>query len=69
VYLSAGDSDLLVLDVSDRAHPRLVARYGESKDRLGVWGLTLDDSYAYLAYITAVVPFRGTWSGVKAVRR
>jgi hypothetical protein len=69
VYLSAGDSDLVVVDVSDRAHPKLAARFGEPKDKLGVWGLTLAGDQVYLAYVTAVVPFRGTWSGIKAVGR
>lgn len=69
VYLSAGDSDLLVVDVSDRAHPRLVARHGEPKDKQGVWGLTISKDYVYLAYITAVVPFHSTWAGIKAIKR
>ena len=69
VYLSAGDSDLLVVDVSERAQPKLVARVGGPKDKLGVWGLTIAGDFAYLAYITAAVPFHGTWSGIKAVKR
>lgn len=69
VYLSAGDSELLVVDVSDRARPRLAARYGEPKDKLGAWGLTVADDHVYLAYITAVIPFHGTWSGIKAISR
>lgn len=69
IYLSAGDADLLVVDVTDRAHPTLTAWYGASKDKLGVWGVTIDDTNAYLAYMTALVPFVGTWAGIKAVRR
>ena len=69
VYLSAGDSDLLVVDVSERTRPRLAARSGEPGDRLGVWGLTVAGDYIYLAYVIAAVPFRGTWSGIKAVKR
>lgn len=69
VYMSAGDSDLLVVDVSARTTPKLAAQFGMPKDKLGVWGLTLDNDQVYLAYITAVVPFHGTWSGIKAVKR
>ena len=69
VYLSAGDSELLVVDVSERTRPRLAARYGEPRDRLGAWGLTVAGDFVYLAYITAAVPFHGTWSGIKAVKR
>lgn len=69
VYLSGGDSDLLVVDVSDRNSPRLTAQFGKPKDKLGAWGLELAPSHVYLAYITAVIPFQGTWCGIKAVRR
>lgn len=67
VWLSAGDSELQVVDVSQPARPRLVARYGESQDKLGAWGVTLVGSRAYLSYMTAVVPFQSRWSGIKAV--
>ena len=69
VYLSAGDSDLLVVDVSDRTRPRHVAGHGEPKDKLGVWGLTISKDYVYLAYITAIVPFQSNWAGIKAIKR
>jgi len=69
VYLSGGDSDLRVLDVSSPGRPRLVGRYGEPGDRRGTWGLTLAPHHVCLAYITAVVPYHGTWSGIKAVTR
>lgn len=69
VYLSAGGSGLQIVDVSNPARPAAHASFGEPKDKLGVWGLTMSDEQIYLAYITAVVPFRGTWAGIKAVRR
>lgn len=69
VYLSAGDSELLVVDVSDRTRPKPTARYGETKDKLGAWGLTMSPEHIYLTYINAFVPFHGTWSGIKAIRR
>ncbi len=69
VYLSAGDSDLLVIDVADAAKPNLAAQHGAPKDKLGVWGLTVSGDYVYLAYVTAAIPFQGTWSGIKAIRR
>ena len=69
VYMSAGDSDLQVVDVSDPAHPRLAARYGSVKDKLGVWGLTMCGDRVYLAYVTAFIPFQSIWAGIKAVKR
>ncbi len=69
VYLSAGDSELQVVDVSVPARPKLAARYGEVKNKLGVWGLTISEDRVFLAYVTALIPFQGTWAGIKAVER
>lgn len=68
-YLSAGDSDLQVIDISNPSQPRLATSYGGPKDKLGVWGLTLSSDRIYLLYITAVIPFQGTWAGIKALER
>jgi hypothetical protein len=67
VSMSAGDSELLIVDVKVPDSPRLSNRFGEPKNKLGVWGLSQDKTTIYLAYINAWVPFRGTWSGIKAV--
>lgn len=67
VWLSAGDSELQVVDVSKPTQPKLVARFGVPKDKQGAWGVTLSGNRAYLTYINAVVPFQGTWSGIKAI--
>lgn len=69
VYLSAGDSELQVVDVSDPQRPTLVGHYGAPQNDRGVWGLTLGKETVYLTYIQALVPFRGTWSGITAVKR
>lgn len=69
VYLSAGDSDLQVVDVSDKTRPMLHAFFGGPKDKLGVWGLTMSADRVYLAYIPAFIPFHGAWAGIKAIER
>lgn len=69
VWLSAGGSELQIVDVSKPANPRLAARFGEPGNKRGVWGVTVADDRAYLSYINAAVPFHGTWSGIKAVQR
>lgn len=69
VYLSAGDSELQVVDVSKPDRPVLVQHLGSVKDGRGTWGVALGSDTAYLTYMSAVVPFRGTWSGIVAVRR
>jgi hypothetical protein len=69
VFLSAGDSELQVIDVSKPNRPRLVSHYGEPKNKRGVWGVAVSADLIFLTYIKAIVPFHSTWSGVKAVRR
>lgn len=69
VYLSAGDSELQVVDVSKPERPQLVAHYGDVKNDRGTWGMALGADAVYLTYVTAVVPFRSTWAGVVTVKR
>ena len=45
VYMSAGDSELQVVDVSRPASPRLVGSFGAPKNRLGIWGLGLTNDH------------------------
>jgi len=69
IWVSADGSQCQVVDVSRPTRPRLAARYGEPGDKLGVWGVTVAGDVAYLSYINAILPFRGTWAGIKAVRQ
>lgn len=69
VFMSAGDSELQVVDVSDPRKPRLKSKFGKPKNGQGVWGATVTDEMIYLTYIKTFVPFRGGWSGIKAVPR
>ena len=39
IYLSAGDSELQIVDVSEPRQPRLIDNYGAPKNGLGAWGL------------------------------
>ena len=67
IYMSAGDSELQVIDVSNPRRPRLDSGFGRAKNGQGVWGLGMNENTVYLAYIRTFVPFRGSWSGIKAV--
>lgn len=69
IYLSAGDSELQVVDVSKPNRPELVGHVGSTKDGRGTWGVTVGPDTVYLTYMQALIPFRGTWSGVIAVKR
>jgi len=69
LFISAGDSELMVVDVSDPGSPKITGdSVGTPRDGLGVWSVARAPGSArvYLGYINAVVPFRGKWNGIKA---
>ncbi len=65
VFLSSGGSELSIVDVSQPDQPGLCSSYGTSGNQLGTWGVTLDEDRLFLTYINTIIPFIGTWSGVK----
>lgn len=71
LFMSAGDDELLVLNVEDLSNPYLVGQYGEADNEHVVWGLDTDEENIYLGYIVApetqYTAFSGTWSGVKVL--
>ena len=69
IFLSAGDSELRVIDVKDPRRPALAATYGETKNGRGTWGVTITEERVYLSYIKAFIPFSGNWSGIVALLR
>lgn len=69
VYLSAGDSELQIVNVSKPKQPELIGHVGQPKNGHGTWGVALDSKRSYLTYMPAIIPFRGTWSGIMAVPR
>lgn len=68
LYLSTGDSEALALDISRPQKPRLIKHFGAVKNQLGTWGIHLGKNKLYLTYIRTIIPFKGTWSGLKAIR-
>jgi hypothetical protein len=67
VYMSAGASELVVVDVANPAQPVLHAQYEVEGGDQAAWGIEVTPTETYLAYITALIPYRGTWAGVRAV--
>lgn len=65
VFLSAGQSELQIVDVSVPDQPQLRGSYGAIDDNTAAWGMTLQGSRIYLTYILSVIPFSGNWAGVK----
>lgn len=67
LYVAGGDSDMVALDVSNPDRPRESASFGHPGDGRGTWAIDISPDRLYLSYILSVVPFRGTWAGVRAV--
>ncbi len=67
--LSAGDSELQAIDVSDPRRPRLSHAFGAPDNGEGAWGLAASGTAVYLTYIRAVLPFQGSWAGIKVIQR
>lgn len=67
IWISAGGAELLAVNVSDPSNPAIVATLGNRENGRGTYGLGADADAIFLAYITTIVPFSGTWSGVTAV--
>ena len=48
VYLSAGDSELIILDVSNPASLQTIQTVGDVKDGLGAWGMHVTRGHGYV---------------------
>jgi hypothetical protein len=65
--MSAGASELVVVDVANPASPVLRDQFERANDQ-AAWGLDVTPTVTYLAYINALIPYTGRWAGVRAVR-
>lgn len=45
----------------------VISSYGSRSNNLGTWGLDMKGDKIYVTYITTVIPFSGTWSGIKCI--
>jgi hypothetical protein len=69
LYVAAGKSDLVVLNVTDPAHPIQVGGYGDVDDKQATWGVSRYGDRVYLSYIcTLGIPFLANWPGLRALR-
>lgn len=68
LWASAGDSEILGIDVTNPTVPAIMQRFGERSDGLGAWSVAYDQraDEVYVGYIRALVPFVGNWAGVRA---
>lgn len=68
VALSSGGSEVTLIDVSNPNNCSVIASYGSRSNNLGTWGLDMKGDKVYVTYITTVIPFSGTWSGIKCIK-
>lgn len=65
VFMSAGGSQLRVLNVTNPTLPDSCNGYGISGDGNGTWGLDFYNNKIYLANFIAAIPFNSSWAGIK----
>lgn len=69
IYLAAGKSDLVAIDVSNPANPTTCETYGSTSDAYGTWGLDFFENKIHLAYIWSVVaPPYSNYTGYKILQ-
>lgn len=69
VAMSAGKSEMVLVDVHDFAKPELCDSFGSVDSKQGTWGLTRNGNRLSLGYIYVPlgVPFLSNWSGIRQV--
>lgn len=67
IIMSAGDSELQVVDVSNPKAPVLAGTFGAPRNGNAAWGIGVSGNVAILTYIKAFIPFKGRWWGLKAI--
>jgi len=66
LYLSAGKSDIVVLDVSNISSISMCESYQSTTDDYGSWGMDLYNNKVYVAYIWATItPPHSNYTGVR----
>jgi hypothetical protein len=68
IFLSAGGSELRIVDVSNPSQPDSCSGYGVAFNALACWGATVHQDRVFLNYINSLFPYVGLWSGVKTIR-
>lgn len=68
VFISAGASDLRIVDVSDPIHPDSCSGFGSFTDSLAAYAATVSGDRIFLSYIFAFIPYFSVWAGVKEVQ-
>jgi hypothetical protein len=68
IFMSAGASDLRIIDVSDPANPDSCSGFGSFADTLASYGASVSGERVFITYIIAVIPYFSVWAGVKELK-
>lgn len=69
IYIAAGKSDLVAIDVSDPQHPQTCQTYGTPDDDYGTWGLDFYNHKVHISYIwSPVTPPHSNYTGFKILQ-
>lgn len=64
LFLSAGASEVVALDVADVMHPKQAGIYAPQNTE-AVWGISIHSHEVFAHYINAFVPYFSNWQGMK----
>lgn len=67
VYMSTGDSELRLVDVTNPSLPDSCNGFGPVGNSKACWGMDVYGPTIYITYINAFVPYFSNWSGFKAL--
>ena len=67
LFMSGGNTELLVYDISDKTNPTLFAGYYNLMDTMACWGMDVKDNRVVLAMINNPigVPYDSNWGGIQ----
>lgn len=68
IVLPTGGSEITLFDVSDPNDCKFISSYGTRDNNMATWGLTMEGNTVYATYITSIIPFPGSWRGIKSIR-
>ena len=65
LFISAGGSELIALDVSDPTQPVACNSIGATDNQQGAWSVAVHQNLLFLGYIHAIIPFTSNFTGIR----
>jgi hypothetical protein len=67
VFFSAGQTEILAINVADPYNPDSCEMFGTLTNNMGTWGISAYQDKLFASYIYCVIPFSSNFSGIKMV--